>query len=449
MDTQHGQDRPSGTSNQRPVGGADPDSAQTPAHQASAVGRRYHSALRSLASAGLFAVILTVYELLLDHLPDDWFSFSFLRYLFAFACAVAVGLGVRYLAESALPPAIVESPESTAPPSTVSRLPVGGIRPKVLLDQTIQELALDFRPGERAGAVVSGWSQYLNDPTPPTPIGTSYGLRTMLAHDVRHSDISRSVVIDSLLHLQGDGGGWCASTQRGIPQPEVTAWVLGAMVRAGLRRDEFDKILVRLEELIRDDDEVGASRTTIVSILVSALAEIAPTSPLLPELARKLADGAARNDTTASWGEVLVRGAMDSIPHTARAVIALDRARRALRGTNQLGERVEAGIQWLCKQNAEFTQTDEQIRRRVDSGQVDVLVVGHFTAAWVARALLCGKDPESRSERITSAVDQVLRAQRNGIWTWHDGSKPIWMTYQGSVTIRDYSLGLPLLPDHG
>jgi len=72
------------------------------------------------------------------------------------------------------------------------------------------------------------------------------------------------------------------------------------------------------------------------------------------------------------------------------------------------------------------------------AGQADVLIVGHFAAAWVARALLATGDGTS-DIFIRTAVKLVQQQQKMGIWRWGD-SEPVWMTYQGAAALKEYLL---------
>ena len=315
--------------------------------------------------------------------------------------------------------------------------------PYNILAATATALQADFRTGIHNGIATCGWSQYLGDRVPPSAIGTSYGLRTALALDLRSPEINYSAIVKSLLRLQRPGGGWAASTQRGIGRPEVTAWVLGAASRAGMDHDEKKELVHLLERMTTFDDPIALNRTTVMATIVSTLTDVEPTSERLPVLSERIARGcsAVNSDRTlVAWGEVLQEGSKPSIPHSARAVIALGKAAKVVRGIPGLNATADAGRNWLSQNSVELLDTDEQLRRPVGDGDVDALFIGHFTAAWTARALLTSEEPHAHQVALRRALRIVIDSQRQGIWRWHDDSTPIWMTYQGISVVRDYIL---------
>lgn len=405
-----------------------------------------------LVALGPFAVALVAYKGLLDYvLPDDWFSAAILKYLFAGVCALCVGLAVRLAAELYTAPAdrprgdlAQQAPQAggAGGPLTGSRSGVRSVRR--VIDESAQGVLAEFRVVRHRDAQLAGWSQYLDDhQVLPTAVGTSYGLRLVSALDIRDPRISRRQVNDSLLALQKPGGGWAASTQRDRGRCEITAWVLAAMCRNGLDDATKDELVRVLEQMLDPQaDPLGMDRTTVLSVAVSTLAEIAPASPKLPWLARRLAEGARTDDGPAApgahWGEALHSPAR-SAAHTARAVVALHRASAVLSDGAVFANTARAGLDWLCGAELDLRSHDEQLRRPVDDGSVDALMIGHFTPAWVARALMLPLAPEC-DDRLERAVAETLDKYKDGVWRWHDGSKPIWMTYQGALVAREYAL---------
>lgn len=391
-------------------------------------------------SVAPFTAALISFKTILDYLlPEDWFNASILRILFAGICSLCIGLslhvlGQRYTADAA---------ETQAPGRAA---PADGPTTRRVLDDAVRGVLAEFRHVPHGDSELAGWSQYLNDHlVPPTAVGTSYGLRMVASFDVRDSRISRHQLVQSLLALQKPGGGWAASTQRDRGRPEITAWVLAAVIRTGVA-DETRAALVRVLEDMLDvqDDPVGMDRTTVMAAAISTLAEVAPTSPMLPRLARRLLDGARREEHSPTpqmyWGESS-HSSTKSAAHTARAVIALHRAHAA--GVLAEGALFEnaarSGVTWLCNKDLNLHTTDEQLRRPIGDGTVDALVIGHFTAAWVARALMLPGMPTCE-ETLLKAVREILRNREGGTWRWHDDTRPIWMTYQGATVLRDYAL---------
>ncbi|MFD9036583.1 hypothetical protein ACFVZW_36430 [Streptomyces sp. NPDC059567] len=392
-----------------------------------------------MASLAPFTAALVAFTSVLDYVPDDWFTAAFLHYLFAGLCALCVGLSLRLLTRfggwSAAP--------QRGPDATDGELQHPAAA--VILGESVSGVVAEHRIVNHQGTLLHGWSQYLDDPVPPTAVGTAYGLRLVTLLDVRDGRISRHRLAQTLLALQKPGGGWAASTQRELGRPEITAWVLSALFRAGLDdglKDEFVRVLEGM--LDPAVDSIGMNSTTVVAAAVSTLAEVAPASPKLPELARRLVDGGRSQEisgqTLTHWSESLSGGAHSPV-HTARAVTALHQAAAVVRTNSAWLNAARAGVASLCETDISLHTTVEQLRRPVADGSVDALFVGHFTAAWVARAIMSGDVSAAHEERLRDAVGDVLQARRNALWRWHDGSAPIWMTYQGARVLKDYALG--------
>ncbi|MFE4263730.1 hypothetical protein [Streptomyces sp. NPDC056883] len=397
---------------------------------------------RAAVSLAPFTAALVAFKTTLDYLlPEDWFASSALRIVFAGLCSLCVGLLLHVWGQRLAPA------PPPAPPLPDGRPPA--VDAREVLGDAVRGVLAEYREVTRQGAELAGWSQYLDDhQVPPTAVGTSYGLRVLTAFDVREPRADRQRVLGSLLALQKPGGGWAASTQRDRGRPEITAWVLAAMVRSGLVDSATRSALVRVLEDMLDpeNDPMGMDRTTVVTAALTALAEVAPASPALPVLAERLLGAGHRDGTGAGarqhWGES-ARGPGRSVAHTARAVCALHAyATRVPAAGALLGNEIRAGLTWLCEEDPDLRTTDEQLRRPVGDGTVDVLVIGHFTAAWVARALMLPITHElpSSQERLRTAVAEVLRGCDNGTWRWHDQTRPIWMTYQGATVLRDFAL---------
>ncbi|MGW6055493.1 hypothetical protein [Streptomyces sp. NPDC055189] len=393
----------------------------------------------ALVALGPFAAALIAYKALLDYgLPEDWFSLSVLRYLFAGLCALCLGLALRMAAQWRTDRSADQEPSA-------SLLPPAEVSVQRLVDDSAHRVLAEFRMLSHRGEDLAGWSQYLDDHhVPPTAIGTSYGLRMLSACDLREPRVHRRRVLDSLLALQKTGGGWAASTQRDRGRPEVTAWVLAAMVRSGLDDATRAQLTGVLEDMLDPaEDPLGMDCTTVLTIVVAALAEIAPGSAGLLRLVHRLADAArpgaaAMGGGTACWGES-VHAVEPSAAHTARAVLALHRAAGALPDGAPFARVAGAGLRWLCGTELELRLMDEQLRRPMADGTVDALLVGHFTPAWVTRALLLPGAPEA-PELLATTVRSTLDCFKDGTWRWHDGRQPIWLAYQGAVVMREYAL---------
>ena len=399
---------------------------------------RIQRGIDSLIAIGPVVLTLTAYSTLLDHLQDDWFKYDWLKYVVSGSLALSLGMASRLFAVR-FRAAPVVSRQSIG---TGSDSGVLSIHTKLATCSAV--IAADLRSVDHEGRVLTGWSQYIGEEIPPTAIGTSYGLRIAMALDIRHPSLDRYVLAQSLLAMQKEGGGWAASSQKDVGRPEVTAWVLAALCRCGLDQQTKTELIGLLHTMVTADSMV-AGRTTVTTAVLAAMTEIQPGSPLVRELANALVSGASRKEgdgrQLSSWGENLLTGERrDSPAHTARAVIALSRAASALQGDQALLDVREAGIAWLCRDSVSLEPLEEQIRRPVSAGNADTIFVGHFTAAWVARALMCSELTPERLQYVTGSVRRVIEGQKGGIWRWGNGERPIWTSYQGVMTLREYGL---------
>jgi hypothetical protein len=90
----------------------------------------------------------------------------------------------------------------------------------------------------------------------------------------------------------------------------------------------------------------------------------------------------------------------------------------------------------------------EHIRRQLAEFRRESLVVKHFTASWVARALMSveGDRYEGSGDLLREAVGLVYQLQRDGVWEWDNKERPVWMTYEGIATLRMRALRTSRLP---
>lgn len=145
--------------------------------------------------------------------------------------------------------------------------------------------------------------------------------------------------------------------------------------------------------------------------------------------------------------------------HTARAVVTLDRAARVLGEDARQRAVREEGLRWLLAGAAlpggafDLDDCQEEVRRpgQEDPWHQELLSVRHFSAAWVARALMTdgarkiaaeGVGLPVWEERLTAAVARVRGMQQGGVWRWDEGpmGHPVWMTYQGLSVLRRHAL---------
>jgi hypothetical protein len=312
------------------------------------------------------------------------------------------------------------------------------------------------------GGELTGWAHFFDESSDglrPTAISTAYGLKIALTINAPDGLLDRSRLTDTLWKLRLRDGGWAARTGREQSRPETTALVLGALASAGSdprhladAGDAFEKALSR------QADPVARRLVYTICAEIRGLVRALPKSSRLGELKADLLDGAisdASNRDLMCWASQLSSSAtrdqrlIPSAVHTAMAIVALSRANLALGTDDRTASVLEQAAVWLC-QHPDLANRSEEIRRPVvGDSHLDLLSVQHFTAAWVARALLSVQSigvPESEA-LLFNAVRQVWLAQRGGIWNWEENGRPVWMTYQGLCVLRDYAMlqGLELI----
>lgn len=379
---------------------------------------------------------------LLDYLPQP-LGPSLGRYLAAVAGGIAVASTLAWLAARSGDAGV------TAKAGTVRQGPhPTGPTVREILDGTRAGLLASLASREEPEGELLGWHHFLNGDRDerPTAIGTAYGLRTMLALDLPDPRFEQHRIVETLWRLQLPGGGWAARTQAEQWRPEVTAWVLLALVQASAGGDGVTHVTDRLlGGFGPTTDPVGAQRTHVVATVLGALARLAPRDPSLDRLRDLIIAGRIRDPDTGllCWGDRLgsvgdAHRIAPSMPHTARATISLIRSGRQSRSVASV---IEEGLEWLVARG-DLTNQTEQIRRMLPGNRRESLVVKHFTAAWVARAIILAKlDRDAEREALLeAAVEGVCRQQSDGIWEWENRERPIWMAYQGITALRLHAM---------
>lgn len=427
-----------------------------------------------LGGLGAAAAGYGVFQFLFSVLPDS-IDGSAARYLisgvsglgtFVAAWLAAGLLRARTAADSA--PAPTVGPGAMAP-GAPGPLPVVFA---TAYDTLVEQVTVVEDPQHGR---LTGWPHSLGEDTPsrPTPVGTAYGLHIMLDLGVPEGRLSTGELVDTLWRLRLPDGGWSARSQGSEARPEVTALVLGALARAGASPERLAAEVEHCADgFTRQLDRAGRESTHVVTTVLRGLLRAAPRSEVLPLLREALADSAIsdpRRDHLRCWGYRLQPPYGRPSPlHTAQAVVALDRAARVLgEDGDARAERARAaredGIRWLlsCPDAPHDTCPDlanlhEEVRRprTDDPTRHEVLNVRHFTASWLARALLTPSALETaRAEgledelrvRLEGAVAAVWAGQTDGIWLWGrdeatERRRPMWMTYQGLSALRAHAV---------
>ena len=317
--------------------------------------------------------------------------------------------------------------------------------------QALRETMVTFDDPEIG--VLTGWPHFFDEAQArqrPTAVGTAYGLKLALLLGEEDGRLAQPMLADTLWKLRRADGGWATRSGRGIGRPEIAALVLGALSSAGFPPDRLAEAVTGLEaQLFADQDPVGMARTYVVTAVMRGLLRIRPRSRLLAELRTVLLDGAIQDHEHGDllcWANRLSseagRPRVPSVPHTAMAVVALARTDRVLGASTASQHALDQGQRWLTGRQ-DLTSRTEQFRRQVQGDRQELATVCHFTAAWVARALLATSPatPDATT-LLDEAVHEVWRAFTGGFWEWEEGDRPLWMAYQGASVIRDYAMRL-------
>jgi hypothetical protein len=357
----------------------------------------------------------------------------------------ALRLDLETEALSALALALTEAERSGAAGPSASAAPSGAApRPRLarspvpLLAEEFRRIGDALRAALTSGPGGKGWRHDLRPGRgSPTALSTSFGLKAMLLAE-GHLAADLVPVAEFLLQAERDHG-YAARTQR-VPRPEGTAPVLSALHLVN-GTATFDH---QLDAIAASLGEVEKSRPLILSTVLETSTQLGSRPALTETLVRQLLD--ARRDFGAGAPRLWPQKAEDdlvapkpSVPHTARAVRALvitlrsalaDAALRA-----EAEEAVEEAAVWLAeKQNLEGTS--EVIERPTEHG-AELLYFRHYTAAWVAKALLSVGLPAGHPA-VGAALARV-RADfqpEMGLWRWSNGDVPVWMTLDSLEALR-------------
>lgn len=259
-----------------------------------------------------------------------------------------------------------------------------------------------------------------------TPVSTAYALRTLLLLE-GHLAPDLVPVVENLRSMSSSGG-YSTREQMG-PRPEITASVLHALHMA----DGTASFAREIGQMERDLGDFERSRPFILTTMLEASLRLNGSEQLTALLIESLLTARRPSGNLLLWPEKsdpLLIDPAPSVAHTARAVRALSAA-RMLRRDDRVNEAVDQAVAWLLEQR-DFSNTGDVIDRPLqDSGRVESVFTRHFTAAWVAKALLSAGVPASHPT-VSTAVAQIWDSYAGnaaGLWKWDNGDLPSWMTF--------------------
>jgi hypothetical protein len=427
--------------------------------------------VRTLAGVGPLAAAVVVGKTLLDYLPES-LSGDAARYPLALVSAVGAGVFVAWttsLVRRRRSPAPQEGSQVPSRQEATGGRGSGSVLRRSLHDtfKASQEALLSHiatYDDPLLGSLV-GWPHFFEPldvkfggpgapnerimPERPTAVGTTYGLKACLLVGTLDRRFDPDRLVETLWKLQLPSGGWAASTQHGFGRPEVTSWVLSVLSRAGGDHTPMAAALASLDRMIDPAaDPVGLSRTHVVATALSGLCQANPASPHLVMLRQRLLEGAGRDRTRENllcWGERLMtydrNDPVPSVAHTARAIIALKRVEGFAGRDYRAHAAVEEATRWLVL-NGRLDNQTEQILRTLPDYRKEAIIIRHFTAAWMVRALLSSgiELEDDVCDLLYRAVNRVWELQTDGVWEWDNRDRPLWMTYQGLRALHSYAI---------
>jgi hypothetical protein len=289
----------------------------------------------------------------------------------------------------------------------------------------------------------TGWPRDLRELSgKATALSTAYGIKTLLLlEDSLAADLIP--VAESLREMAVPSGGYAGLEQSGA-RPEVTAAVLNALRRIAATQD-FDAHMALME---RDLSDFEKCRPFILTMMLETSLLLKPGTKLMEMLIDSLLATRRPYGDLLLWpekAEPLLIDPSPSVAHTARAVRVLADA-EAIWPSSQVREALDQAVAWLIDQR-DLHNAYEVIERPVDGG-LEPVHVRHFTAAWVAKALVSAGIPSAHPS-VSNAVAQIWNSYGGdtaALWAWDNGDLPIWMTFDAIEALRLAHLAVPARP---
>jgi transcriptional regulator with XRE-family HTH domain len=274
-----------------------------------------------------------------------------------------------------------------------------------------------------------GWPHDLQQPPERvTSVSTAFALRTLVLLE-GHLAPDLVPVVENLRSMSSREGGYRTREQAG-PRPEITASVLCALHMVDGTADFTEEI----GHLLRDLRDFEKSRPFILTTMLEASLRLNGSGHLTEQLIESLLTARRPSGNLLLWPEKsdpLLIDPAPSVAHTARAVRALSAA-RGVGPDDRVNEAVDQAVAWLLEQR-DFSNTGDVIDRPLHDGggRVESVFTRHFTAAWVARALISAGVPASHPT-VSTAVSQIWDSYAGNaaaLWKWDNGDLPSWMTF--------------------
>lgn len=286
-----------------------------------------------------------------------------------------------------------------------------------------------------------GWRHNLQTDKHATSLGTAYGIRTLL--EVGEPYVDLGALGESLLAMQAPQGGWMSRS--GSNRPEATAAALDALFRMGTTLSVDDGLAMLAESL----DDFSRTRPYLLSAALQTALRLRPDSALAERLVDDLLAARLRFNGLLLWPEKVEPDLVQpepSVPHTARAVVALRGVGHNL-DRDDIHVAVDTAIDWLVDRNhPDDGVTEELIRPTPDGEGTTRVFIRHFTSALVVQAL--SGVPDVPAARLHSALNTLWSRYHREIslWAWGNGDLPVWMTMDSVIALRSAALSLAAAP---
>jgi hypothetical protein len=355
----------------------------------------------------------------------------------------AIRFDVETQALSALAAALTTSngaPVAVQPPRAgLSRAP------ETLLFEEFRRIAAALREALTVHPDGIGWARDLRKGSlRPTPVSTSYALQTIiLLEGYLAADLVP--VVDFLRRAAAPGGGYAAVTQGG-PRPEGTATVLDALHKVD-GTELFSAHVASIKEGLGDFER---TRPFVLSRILETSARSGRDADLIRTVTTGLLDARLPFGDRWLWAEKAEDDLVDPKPstvHTALSLRALGLARDALADDDELRTRVVAAISeagaWLAE--GQILNSTSEVTDRQVGNRVEMVYEGHFTAAWVVKALVSLGLPATHSA-VRAAVRRVWQDYHHetALWRWSNGDLPVWMTFDAVEALYLAALAVPV-----
>lgn len=233
---------------------------------------------------------------------------------------------------------------------------------------------------------------------------------------------------------------------QGVPRPEGTATVLDVLHKV----DGTEPFTAHIESMKQGLGAFERTRPFVLSRILEMSARSGRDVDLIRTVSTNLLDARREFGDRRLWAQKAEDDLVDPKPstvHTALAVRALGLARESLDEGDKLVIRVSEAVaeagEWLAEGQS-LDSTSEVIDRQVGT-RVEMVYEGHFTAAWVVKALVSLGFPATHPA-VSAGVRRVWQDYHceTALWRWSNGDLPVWMTFDAVEALYLAAFAVPV-----